>query len=279
MSKRIYCFFLFFLISNLFYAQEDFTILEQKLNDFAKVKPRLNEVIKIDVSGLSLYDLIVAISEEHQLNVSVDNDLNVPVVNNFHDVTVRDAFLFLAQKYNLEIGFMSNIMTFKKRKEIKIVERKEPKKIDISYNPQTDFLSIKLQTDSITAVVQTIIDKTGKNIILAPDVKSVMVSSYILNRPFDQVIDMMAKSNDLITTRDENGFIYLEKNNAPKEITTTNSKVSNSNCIDGSGNDYPLTVPLSFRPKALGTYQFRFWTGVDTNGTDQYIEHEVVVDH
>lgn len=242
MSKRIYYFFLFFLISNLFYAQEDFTILEQKLNDFAKVKPRLNEVIKIDVSGLSLYDLIVAISEEHQLNVSVDNDLNVPVVNNFHDVTVRDAFLFLAQKYNLEIGFMSNIMTFKKRKEVKIVERKEPKKIDISYNPQNDFLSIKLQNDSITAVVQTIIDKTGKNIILAPDVKSVMVSSYILNRPFDQVIDMMAKSNDLITTRDENGFIYLEKNNAPKEITTTNSKVSNSKSNSKNSGNFDLKV-------------------------------------
>lgn len=57
------------------------------------------------------------------------------------------------------------------------------------------------------------------------------------------------------------------------------SKVSNSNCIDGSGNDYPLTVPLSFKPKTTGTYHFRFWTGVDTNGTDQYIEHEVVVDH
>ena len=242
MSKRIYYFFLFFLISNLFYAQEDFTILEQKLNDFAKVKPRLNEVIKIDVSGLSLYDLIVAISEEHQLNVSVDNDLNVPVVNNFHDVTVRDAFLFLAQKYNLEIGFMSNIMTFKKRKEVKIVERKEQKKIDISYNPQNDFLSIKLQNDSITAVVQTIIDKTGKNIILAPDVKSVMVSSYILNRPFDQVIDMMAKSNDLITTRDENGFIYLEKNNAPKEITTTNSKVSNSKSNSKNSGNFDLKV-------------------------------------
>ena len=242
MSKRIYYFFLFFLISNLFYAQEDFTILEQKLNDFAKVKPRLNEVIKIDVSGLSLYDLIVAISEEHQLNVSVDNDLNIPVVNNFHDVTVRDAFLFLAQKYNLEIGFMSNIMTFKKRKEVKIVERKEPKKIDISYNPQNDFLSIKLQNDSITAVVQTIIDKTGKNIILAPDVKSIMVSSYILNRPFDQVIDMMAKSNDLITTRDENGFIYLEKNNAPKEITTTNSKVSNSKSGSKNSGNFDLKV-------------------------------------
>jgi type IV pilus assembly protein PilQ len=242
MSKRIYYFFLFFLISNLFYAQEDFTILEQKLNDFAKVKPRLNEVIKIDVSGLSLYDLIVAISEEHQLNVSVDNDLNVPVVNNFHDVTVRDAFLFLAQKYNLEIGFMSNIMTFKKRKEVKIVERKEPKKIDISYNPQNDFLSIKLQSDSITAVVQTIIDKTGKNIILAPDVKSVMVSSYILNRPFDQVIDMMAKSNDLITTRDENGFIYLEKNNAPKEITTNNPKVSNSKSNSKNSGNFDLKV-------------------------------------
>lgn len=57
------------------------------------------------------------------------------------------------------------------------------------------------------------------------------------------------------------------------------TKIGNSNCINDSGNNYPLTVPLNFKPKNTGTYNFRFWTGVDTNGTDQYIEHEVVVDH
>lgn len=43
--------------------------------------------------------------------------------------------------------------------------------------------------------------------------------------------------------------------------------------------NYETTVPLNFKPKYTGTYTFRFWTGVDAEGIDQYIEHEIVVDH
>jgi type IV pilus assembly protein PilQ len=237
MIKKLFVFILFGLFSCVTFAQEDFAALEQKFNDFAKIKPSINEVVKIDVSGLSLYDLIVAIAEEHQLNVSADNDLSIPVANNFYDVTVKDAYLFLAQKYELEVTFMSNIITFKKRKEVKIIVKKEPKFIDISYNPQNDFLSIKLQNDSLPAVAKIITDKSGKNIVLAPDIKNFQVSSYILNRPFDQVLDMMAKSNELLVTKDENGFYYLAKNNEPKEIVTANPKNNRNRVNASSGYD------------------------------------------
>ncbi len=58
------------------------------------------------------------------------------------------------------------------------------------------------------------------------------------------------------------------------------SKTNGTECIpSNTNNNYSSTVELGFKPKSIGTYKFRFWTGVDTNGTDQYIEHEVVVDH
>lgn len=216
------------LITGLAAAQDE--DLQQKLDEFAKQKKGLNEVIKIDVSGLTLHDFILSIAEEHQLNVSPDADLTQSVVNNFFDVTVKDVFVFLAQKYDLEIGFVSNIITFKKRKEVKIIEKKQPKFVDVSYNPQNDFLSVKLENDSLPAVAKAIIDKSSKNLILAPDIKGMKVSSYILNRPFDQVIDMMAKSNDLIATKDENGFFYLEKNN------NTNMNTGSTSMSSGGGN-------------------------------------------
>ena len=40
-----------------------------------------------------------------------------------------------------------------------------------------------------------------------------------------------------------------------------------------------ITVPLNFKPKAIGTYNFRFWTGEDDNGVNQYMEYEITVDH
>ena len=247
MIKKISVLLTIFLLSNSLFAQQDINELGRKLDEFSKIKPGINEVVKIDVSGLSLYDLILSISEEHQLNVSVDSDLNTPVVNNFHDVTVKDIFLFLVQKYDLEASFMSNIIIFKKRKEVLIIEKKVAKVIDVTYNAENGFLSVKLENDSLPSVAQAIIDKSGKNLVLAPDIKTLKVSSYILNRPFDQVIEMMAKSNELVATKDDNGFYYLEKNNAPKEVSgSANSTRGNSKpkakAASGSEGSYDIEI-------------------------------------
>lgn len=211
MHKKILYTLFALIITSFAIAQQDLVELSGKLDEFAKQKKGLNEVVKIDVSGLTLHDFINSIAEEHQLNIDVDSDLIQPVSNNFFDVTVKDVFIHLTQKYDLEVGFMNNIITFKKRKEIKIIEKKAEKAVDVSYNPQNDFLSLKLENDSLPSVVKAITDKSSKNLILAPDIKNLKISSYILNRPFDQVIEMMAKSNDLLATKDENGFYFLEK--------------------------------------------------------------------
>jgi type IV pilus assembly protein PilQ len=225
MFKKITYILISILFTNLAFAQQDINELGRKFDELAKQKKGINEVLKIDVAGLSLHDFIASIGEEHQLNIDVDPELNQPVVNNFFDVTVKDVFIHLVQKYDLEVSFMNNIITFKKRKEVKIIEKKMPKVIDVTYNAQNDFLSIKLENDSIPAVVKAIIDKSGKNLVLAPDIKNLKISSYILNRPFDQVIEMMSKSNDLIATKDENGFYFIEKN---KEGNTTALAGSNT---------------------------------------------------
>lgn len=198
--------------TNIILAQQDITELSRKFDELSVQKKGLNETIKIDVSGLTLHDFISSIAEEHQLNVDIDTELNQPVANNFFDVTVKDVFVHLVQKYDLEVNFMNNIIIFKKRKAIVIVEKKQSKVIDITYNPQNDFLSVKLENDTLSAVVKTIIDKSEKNVVLAQDIKNIRISSYILNRPFDQVIEMMAKSNDLLATKDDNGFYFLQKN-------------------------------------------------------------------
>lgn len=213
LKKILFVFISLFFINNAF--AQDIVDLDAKFEELAKQKKGIKEVIKIDVSGLTLHDFITSIAQEHQLNVSVEAELNQPVINNFFDVSVKDVFIFLVQKYDLEVTFMSNIVIFKKRQKITVIEKKLPKVIDVSYNDKNDFLSVRLENDSLPSVVQAIIDKSGKNLILSPDIKTQMISAYILNRPFDQVIDMMSKSNNLMATKDENGFYFLERNNQP----------------------------------------------------------------
>ncbi len=247
MFKKITYLLLSILFTNFAFAQQDINELGRKLDELSIQKKGINEVLKIDVSGLSLHDFIASIAEEHQLNIDVDNDLTQTVVNNFFDVTVKDVFIHLTQKYDLEVTFMNNIISFKKRVEVKVVEKKLPKIIDVSYNAENDFLSVKLENDSLPSVVKAIVDKSGKNLVLAPDIKTLKVSSYILNRPFDQVIEMMSKSNDLIAVKDENGFYYIEKN---KEGIN-----------GGSASNKTKIKKEKFTPDAVGFYE------VDLNKT------------
>lgn len=211
---------LFFITSITLSQSNDFSTIEKKIEQMSETKKGLNEKIRIDISGLTLYDYLTSIASEHELNISVDSNLNEIINNNFFDVEVKDVFLFLIRKYNLEVKIMNSIISFEKKPPIEI---KPPplvqKEIDLNYNPENDFLSLKLKSDSLPMVAKRITEVSNKNVVLAPDVKDFKVSAYILNRPFDQVMEMMAKSNKLSVDRDENGFYFLEKNidNQPKD--------------------------------------------------------------
>ena len=102
-----------FILSGLLYSQQSLEMVKQQFEEFAKIKPGVNDVVKVDVAGLTVYDLITSIGQEHQLNVNVDFKLNSPVVYNFHDVKVKDILIFLIKEFDIEVEFMSNIIIFK----------------------------------------------------------------------------------------------------------------------------------------------------------------------
>ena len=251
MSYRILNIFFLCLFVNVCFSQTNINDFTKKLDELAKTKKGLNDNVRIDLSGLTLYDFINALAEEHQLNVSVDSSLNQLVTSNFYDVNIKDVFMFLIQKHNLDVEVVNNILVFKKKPDVVVVEKPVPlKKIDATYNEENNFLSIKLKNDSLPSVAQAITDISKKNIILAPEVKKEMVSAYILNRPFDQVLEMMAKSNSLILTIDENDNYYLEKDMVsqqsvrPATQTTRNRKPSSQNTkvSSGEGGDFQVKV-------------------------------------
>lgn len=243
--------FLFFIVTIIFSVSvmsqtTDIKNIEGQFSEIAKTRNGLNEKIRIDISGLSLYDFITSIAEEHKLNVSVENDLSQIVNSNFFDVEVKDVFLFLIQKYDLEVTFMNGIISFNKKKPIvKVDPPKTETPIDVDYNPENNFLSVKLKNDSLPRVAQKITEISKKNIVLAPDIKELKVSAYILNRPFDQVIDMLAKSNKLTMTLDDNGFYFLEKDNIEVVNDTKNRRNTKGNIPKIPQSSGDLTVTLN----------------------------------
>ncbi|MBD3639227.1 MAG: type II and III secretion system protein [Crocinitomicaceae bacterium] len=221
-------------ISASAFGQTDF---EKELEQLSQTQPGLNAQVQVNVTGITLADFINAIALENNLNVSVDDELKKVVVNNFYDARVKDVFVFLVKKYDLQVEIIGSIISFSEKPPIKeesIVY--VPKKIKVEYKPENQFLSVDLKRDSLYRVAEEITRKSDKNVILAPDIKDKLVSVYIENRPFDQTIEMIAKSNGLKVTSDENGFYYLELADKPVKNNQGNNQ-NNVNRPNGNNPD------------------------------------------
>lgn len=227
----------FLLTLQLGLAQNNALTIEEKLEEISKTQKGLNEVTQLDVAGLTLSEILTSLGEEHKINVDADPQLNQMVTVNLFGVPIKEVFAYLTRKYDLEVAFMNSILVFKKKEKALVVEKKEPvKQLDINYNKQNDFLSVKLNKDPLPKVAAKITELSDKNVVLAPDVKEMQVSAYIINRPFDQVVEMIAKSNQLVAEKDENGFYFLSKALAEQPANTNNGgrngnrrRVSNRN--------------------------------------------------
>ena len=211
MKKILLC-LMILLWSYTVLAQAQSESLKAVLDTFAIEHPALNETVRIDITGLTLYDFLNSIAAEHQINISADSDLSQVVESSFYDISVIDIFLFVAKKYDVDIQIINNIIVFKKPEiERKVVKKEAPKELNITYNKENDFLSLKLSQDSLHSVAKKITDLSNKNIIISRAINDELISSYIINRPFDQVLEMMAQSNNLALSIDDNGFYVLGK--------------------------------------------------------------------
>ena len=70
---------------------------------------------------------------------------------------------------------------------------------------------------------------------------------------------------------------FYEKNDFNRYVAIYCARSVQENCT--ADNVTVVEVPLRFKPTSLGTYHFRFWTGEDATGLNQYLEYDVVVDH
>ncbi len=233
MIKKLKILILFSLVlGQVCFGQTDITKVQNELERLSATQTGLNEKVQVNVSGISLADFISAVALEHNLNVSVDKELNDIVVNNFYDAMVKDVYVFLVKKYNLNVDFSGSIIAFSVQPELPqpkpIVQ---PKIINVKYKTENDFLSIDLKSDSLIKVAKAITKASGKNVIVSPAAKGKLVTVYVENRPFEQVIEMLSKSNGLTHEKTSDGYYFIDFVEVPKQTnqnSRNNSRNSNS---------------------------------------------------
>lgn len=223
------------------FAQDRFTTIEGKLNDLAKNFPGLDEKVKTSVNGLAIQDFIRGLAEANNLNISVDPALKVNITQNFTNVTVTDVLVFLCRKYDLDISFVGSIMSVSQYTAPAVeIPKPKSKNLIINYDSSGDKLSVDLKNDTLYAVTKEIAKKTGKNIIYSPEISNNLISGYIQNTPLQQALEMIAISNNLIISVNEQGYFVIEKKDAQysnngnsNNIKPGNNKSKNSKQAEG----------------------------------------------
>lgn len=209
--KKILPLFLL-LTTQFFFGQENrIQQIKNNIEAISTSEPGLSEKININIKEASLASFLMAIAEVHKLNISVAPNLaQIAIVNNFTDVNVGDLLVFLAKEYNLSIDFSGTILAIKSYE--KPIEKEIPKTIDVSYN--NDLFSLNVKDDKLYDVFKRIIEVSNKNLVFTPGLENKLLTSFIINMPFDAALDKLALANNLSVTKSKDNFYIFDSNEA-----------------------------------------------------------------
>ena len=204
------------LLCGISFAQTEEERIEAIKNELSLLSQNttgLAENIKteIQVTNISLTNLLIAVSEVHKINIHSDPQLNqIIIANNFPNVTVADLLVFLCKEYKLTIEFTSNILAVKPY----VIPPKEKveRVIPINYDTNSSFISIDAQGDKLSDVFKRISNMSGKRLVYAPGLENKLITFYIQNTSFDAAMEKLAFANNLYLEKTKDDFYQFESN-------------------------------------------------------------------
>ena len=215
-SKYLYTFLICF-ISFYSNAQFDYRIdkIETELEYFSSTYKNLNR--KIDISNLdSIQTIIVAIAQQIKINVDIDTRIHRPVKHNFKKVRAKDIFIYLCQRYHLDLKFTGSIIRV--TPYFIISQRSRLKEVGIYYNKYNATLSLDLNDDTLSNVVKEIIKQSGVNIILSPTIQKIKINVFADKMAIHKALQILALSNHLHLTQPlANTFFLSQESEFPEK--------------------------------------------------------------
>lgn len=174
-------------------AQTYYDSLRVQLDSLTQEFPGFEERVDFGVSGVSVREFLRSLSENHDLNFSISNDIDGKIVNNFTNAKVSDVVFFICKEHHLGIDIYGSILSFYKMREPKPILRKPV----VDYNKLNNFLSLDLKNDSISKTVSAITEITGINLLYAPSLEGKKLNAFIKNRPLENALELLAEANDI----------------------------------------------------------------------------------
>lgn len=122
----------------------------------------------------------------------------------------------------------------------------------------------------ILVIVSCSLDDTPKSESVSLPVESVIIPS---EWPINQLGAIKITYRRPTTCHLFNGFNYQINDEFTRTVSIEAIKLNDNNCIDASAESYE--VELNFKPTELGIYHFKFWSGIDENGNNTFLEYDV----
>ena len=195
--------------------------------------PGLLENVELSVSNVSIQEFLRGIANANNLNISVDPSIGISLTNNFANVSVADMLVFLAKTYQLDVQFTGNIIAISKY-QAPTKEAISQKRLDITYLKEEQKLSLDIVEVSLFELIKKLGAKTGKNIVISPQVKDRNISLFIMDMPFEKAMSTIAFNTDLSIETKE-GVYY---------VRTLESIGDGANKVQGISNLDKLTAPV-----------------------------------
>ncbi|MET0760301.1 MAG: hypothetical protein ABWZ56_07765, partial [Flavobacterium sp.] len=123
----------------------------------------------------------------------------------------------------------------------------------------------------VFAVSSCSVDGVPQSEVVALPIESVIMPNTFAVDSISKIILKYRRPTDCHVF---NGF-YYDINENIRTVAINAVKLNQDNCQDDSQNLFE--VPLNFKPTVEGNCIFKFWTGTDTNGVDQYLIYEIEV--
>jgi len=214
-------------------AQDRFELIETKLKELAAgAAPGLNDKVDLSVNGIAIQDFVRGIATTSNLNVSIDPSLTVKIYNNFSNVNVIDVFMFLCRKNDIDITFVGSIISFAPYNAPKPpVQAYVPKEVKVTYDKNTQFITLDLKNDSLPQVVKELTRITEKNVVYAPELSTKILNGFILNMPFAKAMEQLAFSNELKISSAEDNVYTIERKD--KDAPAKNNPKSSTAPVQG----------------------------------------------
>lgn len=208
-------------------GQSRFDILEAKLDDASISQQGLNNTVDISVNNYTIQEIIRAIAQENNLNVSVEAKLNILPSYNFAGAKVKEVFLLLCKEHDLTLEWTGQIISFKRfvPKEKKVLNT-PPKPINLVFNTADSTVSGNLFNDTLFNVVAKLSRLSKINIDVVPSLRNQRVSMVIVNQKFNDVLKRLAGENEL--ERKQDNFYQIKKREKEIDLSRNGSSYKNN---------------------------------------------------